>query len=69
MGGNSTQEVVGKVKIKMKMIVGANMILTMFRSDVIYILGLTTNLFSMCKATSQGYSTKFSDDVCRIKKN
>ncbi len=45
---------------------GANMILTMLRSDVIYILGLTNHLFSMCKATPQGYSIKFSDDVCQL---
>jgi hypothetical protein len=69
MGNNSTQKLVGKGKIKIKMIVGTNMILTMLRNNIIYILGLNNNLFSMCKATSQVYSTEFSDDVCQVKNN
>jgi len=42
MGDNSTQEIVGKKKMKINMIVGVNNIFATF-SDVIYVLGLTKN--------------------------
>ncbi len=44
MGDNSTQEIVGKGKIKINMIVGVDNISAIF-SDVIYVLGLAILFF------------------------
>jgi hypothetical protein len=53
MGDNSTQEVVGKGKIKMKLTMGENTIFTTL-NDAIYVPGLAKNLFSMNEVTFQG---------------
>ncbi len=68
MGDNSTQEIVGKGKIKINMIVRVNNISATF-SDIIYVLGLAKNLFFVSKAMFQGYSVEFGDDFCEIKNN
>lgn len=53
MGDNSTQEVVGKGKIRMKLTVGENTIFATL-NDAIYVPRLAKNLFSMSEVTSQG---------------
>jgi hypothetical protein len=68
MGDNSTQEIVGKRKMKINMIVGVNNIFATF-SDVIYVFGLTKLFFFVSKVTSQRYSVEFGDDFCEVKNN
>jgi len=68
MGDNSTQEIVGKRKMKINMIVEVNNIFATF-NDVIYVLDLTKLFFFMNKATSQGYSVEFGDDFCEVINN
>jgi hypothetical protein len=67
MGDNSTQEIVGKGKIKINMIVGVNYIFATC-NDVIYVFGLA-NYFFVSKPTSQGYSVEFGDDFCEVRNN
>jgi hypothetical protein len=68
MGNNSTQEAIGKGKIKMKLIVGGNTIFATL-NDVIYVLGLVKNLYYVSVATSQGYNVEFGDDNCKVRNN
>jgi len=68
MGDNSTQEIIGKRKMKINMIVGINNIFARF-SDVIYVLGLTKLFFFVSKAMFQGYSVEFGDDFCEVRNN
>jgi len=68
MGDNSTEEIVGKRKMKINIIVEVNNIFATF-SDVIYVLGLTNFIFFVNKATSQGYSVEFGDDFREVRNN
>jgi hypothetical protein len=68
MGDNSTQEIVGKRKMKINIIVEVNNIFATF-SDVIYVFNLTNFIFFVNKATSQGYSVEFGDDFCEVRNN
>ncbi len=68
MGNNSTQKVVGKRKIRMKITMKENTIFAML-NDVIYVHGLTNNLFFVSEGTFQGYNVKFGDDNYEVKKS
>jgi hypothetical protein len=68
MGDNSTQEIVGKRKMKINMIVGVNNIFATFR-DVIYVLGVTKCFFFVSKTSSQGYGVEFGDDFFEVRNN
>jgi hypothetical protein len=68
MGNNSTQNIVSKGKIMMKLTMRENTIFAML-NDVIYVPSLTKNFFFVSEATSQGYSVEFDDDNCEVRKN
>jgi hypothetical protein len=68
MGDNSTQEIVGKRKMKINMIVGVNNIFATF-SDVIYVLGLTKLSFFCKQSNVSRYSVEFGDDFCEVRNN
>lgn len=68
MGDNSTQEAIGKGKIKMRLLVGGNTIFATL-NDVIYVPSLVKDLYYVNKATSQGYNVEFGDDNCKVRNN
>ncbi len=68
MGDNSTQEAIGKRKIKMRLIVGGNTIYATL-NDAIYVPSLIKNLYSVSNTTFQGYNVKFGDDNCEVGNN
>ncbi len=68
MGNNSTQNAIGKGKIRMKLTMRENTMFAML-NVVIYVFGLTNNFLFVSEATSQGYSVEFGDDNYEVRKN
>ena len=63
LGDNSVQEATGKGTIHLELVDGAH---TGHLIDVLYVPGLTKNLFSISKATEQGLKAVFSKALCLL---
>lgn len=66
MGDNLVQEVIGKGNINVSMRVKDNILPWVF-IDVLYVLGITKNLFLVSRATSQGHFLSSKNSECIIK--
>ena len=63
LGDSSVQEATGKGTIHLELVDGAH---TGHLNDVLYVPGLTKNLFSISKATEQGLKAIFSKASCLL---